>query len=79
MSALVIHVHHDTVYERTDPSSITHNKTYPRAADLELGGTLRLLDLDGARVLPAGLLEKVPDVGDLLGLHLFSNIAEHKQ
>jgi hypothetical protein len=38
-----------------------------RAADLELDNAVSLLDLDGARVLSAGLLEEVPDVRDLLG------------
>ena len=39
-----------------------------RAADLELGRLLALLNLDRARVLAARLLQEVPDVPDLLGL-----------
>jgi hypothetical protein len=48
--------------------TLTPNRTYLGASDLELHDTLRLLDLDVLGILSASLLKEVTDIVDLLGL-----------
>jgi hypothetical protein len=55
--------------------TLTPNRTYLGASDLELHDTLSLLDLDVLGILSASLLKEVTDIVDLLGLqHNTQNI-----